>query len=414
MKIIHGTGPRIRGYTPLEDFSTNTVQVPTVVGGSAGTQVVNEVTYTTQTGAGSVNLFRLDVSESNFKPGKSFASVTPSVCTVDSSGNVSHVADGLCKINVITPVGTRQFSQQLTTTGNTTVRTGVQSLAAGSLLKYLTDQRNALLAATTPGAARQRAYVNADGTGGLNPDNLLLRTDVAGWTSTPFSQILGARYLTAKHEIVTAHARGVGPYSKYWTNLDGSNVMAWSPQANVLQNGVAITPTTYGKVIGQDTAIVYYPAGNATTLTKLPPENLNRYLTVTGDYLVDVPVWYRRYNSSVAGESRWVQSASLYGLSNIRVPTDAAAKTFCDFGSTIQFTGGDSGTGMFLCINGEAILAYSLSFASGVGQSYATLLPTINTTMNQLSAQYVAAGGTDASNGSYAAQTANLSGFTLY
>lgn len=414
MKIIHGTGPRIRGYTPLEDFSTNTVQVPTVVGGSAGTQVVNEVTYTTQIGAGSVNLFRLDVSESSLKPGKSFESVTPSVCTVDSSGNVSHVADGLCKINVVTPVGTRQFSQQLTTTGSTTVRTGVQSIAAGSLLKYLTDQRNALLAATTPGAARQRAYVNADGTGGLNPDNLLLRTDVAGWTSTPFSQILGARYLTAKHEIVTAHARGVGPYSKYWTNLDGSNVMAWSPQVNVIQDGVQITPTTYGKVIGQDTAIVYYPAGNATTLTKLPPENLNRYLTVTGDYLVDVPVWYRRYNSSVAGESRWVQSASLNGLGSLRVPTNTTAKTFCDFSSAIQFTGGDSGTPVFACVNGEAMLMYSVSFANGGGWCYGSNLALINTTLNQLSAAYVAAGGTDANNGSYAAATVSLSGFNLY
>lgn len=414
MRFVYGVGPRIRGYSQIEDFSVNTVQVPTAVGGSAGTLAVKDVVYTTQVSTGSVNLFRLDVSESNIKPGKSFESVTPDICTVDAAGNVSRVADGLCKINVVTPVGTRQYSQQLTTVGNTTVRTGVLSLATGSLLKYLTDQRNALLAATPPGAARQRAYVNADGSGGANSDNLLLRADVVGWSATPFSHLLGSRFITAKHEIATAHVKGVGPYNTYWTNLDGSKVMSWNPQTQVLQDGVAIYPTTYGKVIGGDTAIIYYPNGNAATLTKLPPVNLANYLPTCGDSLVDVPVWYKRKNSAVAGEGHWVQAASVLGSGGMRVPIDSAAKTFCDFSSAIQFTGGDSGTPVFACVNGEAMLMYSVSFSNGAGWCYASNQAEINTTLNQLSAAYVAAGGVDASNGSYAAATVNLSSFNLY
>lgn len=415
MNIIHGTGPRIRGISPLEDFNTNTVQVPSVVGGSNGTLTVNDVTYTIKVGTVSVNLFRLDVSESSYKPGKSFVSVTPAVCTVDSTGQVSRVSDGLCEIDVVTPVGTRRYSQQIVTSGSTTIKDGVSALAAGSLLKYLTDQRNALLAAVAPVAANQRAYVNGDGSGGLNASNMLLRSDVAGWTATPFSHLFtNWRYISARHSIHTAHVLGVGPFNRYYTNTDGSNVMSWTPTTDLVVGGVVQRRTDYGKVISPDTAIVYQPTANATTLTKLPPANLASYLPTSGEWLVDAPVWFKRHNSAQAGEGHWVQAASLNTDANVRVPTSAAPKTFCDFAETIAFTGGDSGTPIFMCVNGEAVLVYSLTSGWGGGYSYAGLNSAINTAMNELSAQYVAAGGVDAGNGSYAAATVSLSGFNLY
>lgn len=414
MRIIHGAGPTVRGYNPLEDFSANLMQTPSTVGGTSGTQTVNEVTYTTQVGTSTVNLFRLDVSESNLRPGKSFESATPSICTVNAAGEVSRVADGLCKVNVITPVGTRQYSQTLATTGGATVRTGMSSLASGSLLKYLTDQRNALLAATSPGATRQRAYANADGTGGANASNLLLRNDVGGWTATPFSHLLGTRYISAKHSIHTAHVIGVGPYNTYYTTTAGGHVYEWTPTTDLVVNGSTVRRTDYGKVIGTDTVVIYEPSANAATLTKLPPVNLSSYLPTCGDSLVDVPVWFRRYNSATANEGRWIQAASVLGSGGMRVPVNAAAKTFSDFQDVIQFTGGDSGTPVFACVNGEAMLLYSVSFSNGSGWCYASNQAEINTAMNTLSAAYVAAGGTDASNGSYAAATVSLSGFNLY
>lgn len=419
-----GAGPRLSGFSAKEDFSVSVVQTPTSSGGSSGPAATftKDVRYTEDSGAGSTNLFRLDVAESIVAPGKSFVSKTPSICTVDANGQVAYVSNGLCQIDVVTPVGRRRFEQSLWNTV-ATVKTGVSELAAGSLIGYLTDQRNALLAqvqaeitaGTITRATAQRSYVNGDGSGGFNPSNMLKRADIAGWTACNYDKLRNWRYLTPKHSIHTAHVIGVGPYSTYYTMPDGSPVLQWTPTTQLLQGGSLVYRNDYGKVIDVDTAIVYQPSANVANLTKLPPANLSAYLPTCGDHLVDVPVWASRWNTYIAGEQGWVQAVSVMGLGGMRVPSDPTSQLFCQpYNGTNLGTGGDSGSAVFANINGEPMLLYSMSFTGGFGWCYASGNALINSTMNYLSGLYVADGGTDAANGTYAAQTVDLSAFNLY
>jgi hypothetical protein len=380
------TAPVIRGPLPQEDFTVIVEQTPLAIGGSSSTQTTNDVTWTTQTGAISDNNFRL------LNANAAFESATPAICTVDALGQVTRLADGLADIRVtVQGLGTRKFTQQLTRTGSTTVKTGVQSLSAGSLLKYLHDQRSAILAASTPNAANQRAYMNADGSGGINPENMLLRTDVTGFTPLDLTPILfnAYRWITPKHRIFTYHTN---PY--------------WGDGSSVVQSG-----NSYGKKIFADTGIVYEKFANISSICKLLPSNWRSYLPTLANNLLDIPAWAHRQwvGAAASGEKYWMQAATLKSSSAL-VPADVSAATFAHPTNGNMGVGGDSGTPVFVGINGQAVLIGHMSWSGGgLDREYGDKIADINAALVE-----TATAGGDADPSSYAVQTVDLSGFAAY
>lgn len=379
---------QVAGPTPDRDFVVSVVEAPTTDGGTTSTLVTNDVTWDTQITAASDNNFKIET------PGATFESETPAVASVDASGSVTRVADGQCNILIrVAGQGARRYSRQMTRTGSTTVKTGVSSLASGSLLKYLTEQRDAILAASTPNASNQRAYVNADGTGGQNAANMLLRSDVAGFTPLNLSPILwnAYRWITPKHRIFTYHTN---PY--------------WGDGSAVVQSG-----SQYGIKLFGDTGIVYDANANvaAGNICKLLPSNWRSYLPTFADLLLDVPIWSRRrwVGSTSSGELYWIQAASDRS-SGALLPVGATAATFAHPTNGSMGVGGDSGSPAFMGINGEAVLVGHVSWSGGrFDTEYGDRIAEINTALVTTA---TAAGDPQA--GTYAATTVNLSGFNAY
>jgi hypothetical protein len=389
MNLIYGAGAKlVRGLTPFDDFSLLVDQTPLAIDGSISAQTIKDVVWTIRGASGVDNNFRLASTST-----AEYINVTPAICSVDSAGNVSRLADGLARVQCkVFRKGVREYSQQLVRSGAAAVKESVNSLATGSLIKYLHDQRNAILAASVPNAANQRAYVNADGTGGSNPSNMLLRTDVAGFTPIDLSSIINGnsyRWLTPKHRIFTYHTN---PY--------------WGDGSAIVQDG-----TRYGKKLLGDTGIVYEPNGYTGTVCTLLPSNWRSYLPTWADTMLDIPVWSRRtwVGAKDSGEKFWIQAATKKGDGAL-LPVDTNAAAFAHPTNGSMGVGGDSGTPVFMGINGKAVLIGHISYSGGLlNADYADYIPTINSVMQELAQ---AAG--DVNYATYSAQTADLSGFTAY
>lgn len=409
MQIVYQAGaPAITGANPSRDFSVAAAQTPLSVGGSSGTEAASDVIYTTQIGTGTDNNFRIDLSigldASSFE--HTITSATPAVCSVDESTHqVTRVANGLCSIDVSVPrLGTRRINQQMTRSGASTTRTGVSSYAAGSLLKYLWDQSNAACAAVIPGESAQRY---------LGGGNALSEAIHAGLSLT---HLTGQRWITPHHYIGAAHTFGVGYYSMYARMPDGSPVMSATPTTQVVIGGVTQPYGKHLRVIGNDTAIHYSPGAYGGTLAKLLPSTWRTKLPTAND-LARIPVWAVLNSAGMAGWGKtgdWLCPLDLSASLAVARPVKTGRAELLP-GTSPGMVPGHSGSLIFMSINTDAVLCASANFGGNATQDfYGDMVEAINTVLNQLSAAYVAAGGTDAVNGGYTVQTISLSGFTSY
>lgn len=415
------TATVFKGPQADEDFEIVVEQAPLSVGGSSGIQSNGDVVFTTQSFATVDNNFKVALSV-----GATLANESPSVCSVDGSGNVilTNPAGGMASVALVIPgLGSRRYTQQLARVPSApTVYTGVQSIAAGSLLKYLIDQADALCAACTPGAAQQRYWVNADGSGGVNPANMLKRTDVVGWTPLNIDHISNSpRYLTPHHTTTAAHLAGVGSSSRFWTTPEGNNVYETTPSTIVCTRDPNGNITWQGpankwlKVLDSDVLIEYKTATYSGALTKLLPANFRSYLP-TCDPMVRIPAWVRRTNITT-GADYWTQQLDMWRYGQFVAPVSPIRAGFAQphsNGGGSVLWGGDSGSPAFLGINGEAILFTSISYGGAyvVGSNQhilSDMIPAINAAM-----QSMAQAAGDVSYASYAVQTADLSGFPAY
>jgi hypothetical protein len=382
--------PILRGLQPQEDFTTDVIQTPLAIGGSATTTTVKDITWNAQINAGSDNNFKVATQDAIV------TSETPGICTV-SGKDVSRVANGVCNIIIrVKDLGARRYSQDMARTGSTTVLTDVQSVQAGSLLKYLLDQRTALLSAVTPTAANQRSYVNGDGSGGINTGNMLLRADISGFTPLNISPMVfnAYRWITPRHRIFSYHTN---PY--------------WGDGSSIVQSG-----TAYGKNIGADTGIVYHSVGTpiaSADQCKVLPSNWRNYLpSYLNAYTFDIPLWYRRYwvGAQDSGEHYWMQAARLVDNIWAYAPLDSQAATFAHPSNGSMGIGNDSGSPVFMGINSEAVLTGHIQGQGGrLGVNYGDFISQINAALVA-----TATAGGDANPSQYAVQTADLSGFNFY
>lgn len=208
MNIVHQEGaPVIKGWTPNNDFDVLKEQTPLSSNGVPGTELSYGVNYTTMVESTNTNNFKVRIAASidaGLEP--VFESLTPSICTVDSSGNVVKDTEapngsiGIIQVSTIPARGFRVVSQALTTQGGNVVRTGVTSTVEGSLIHYLRAQRDALCVAVTPGGSQFYDEVSAalylESASSDSPYQLLIRmTGVSSKLSIGDTVGIGSFYL---------------------------------------------------------------------------------------------------------------------------------------------------------------------------------------------------------------------------
>ena len=227
-----------------------------------------------------------------------------------------------------------------------TIATGATRFKAcigAPLYDYLNAQLLEVCAASSPGAATQRMFVNGDGTGGLNP-NLYINQffDASGVAS--YEGGTGVRVYISPHHYLT----GLGA-------AHGSASIA----------GVR-------EIVGNDTLVYYTATPYTGPLIKLLPRNTRLYLGQN----YAIPAFARQKNTRIAGEEYFVQPVLAFHELNIytlppqpQFPVGHVLYAWQQ--QTIEGTlswGGDSGSPVFCMINGEAVIMSFTSVGGFVGR----------------------------------------------
>lgn len=422
MRIVFTpTAKLMRGWQANEDYLLALIPDNESFGTDSNiTPTIRDVTYAARTTTATISKNRIGVTTAPDAP-VMLTTDTPNVCTVAADGSVSRIADGACIINARGRTGSRKISQTISQTGGSTIYDAVTARAAGSLRKYLYDQQIAALAGVTPGAAAQRAHVYGsnlaagNGTsntmsgahGTVNSGNFLRRSGVAGFAGFPLD-ILDSVLATG----------GATVESRVWL----------TPRHYITGLGKAHGKTagaTY-RLVGQDAVIYYSTTPWAGTLAKVLPADYKTKLPnladapapdspSVGNLGSDFPCWARLYNTYVgsgsdpAAERRWVQPVNFWLAAFTSADSRFAFQKQNAGGGSMLANGGDSGSPVFVGINGHLVILSHVTYQGVVGtDDYGLLASDINAAMNNLaSTQY-------GDNTVYAVQTVDLSGFTSY
>lgn len=402
--VPDASGRFVNGYTSTDDYALTFVPKTVLEGSSTVNTVVDkDITHTVASSEVTWNLSDCVADTHPDNPAVVFSSLSPAICTVTANGVTTPVASGTCEIRATGKSGKRQSFFAVTQSGAGTVYTGTDSIAAGSLRKYLVDQQLAALSGVTPGADAQRANATASdmgfGDGGSVNTNCFIRAQAkSGFDALPqeaVDEILSGGTNSARwrawispHHFLTWRGHD-STDGATWRSLNGEYVVEYSATA--------------------------WGGGTSARLCKLLPENYKNYLpdsanwSPNGGFTPEINVWARFYNTYLAGDKRWVMpvrsglyvwgASPVYANDDVRFP-------FVKYnsGTPKLATGGDSGSPIFMGVNGTLV---PLGITVGLGgipvADWTTFIPQINEAMEELNAS-----------GDYTVQTVDLSGFTSY
>lgn len=388
-KLRFGAGPKVVGISPATDFSLSFIEQPTGV--PAGTVIVAEAdaNVATATGAGVANNYRIIVADSFLRPGYAFESLDTAVCSVDADGVVSRVADGLGRINVVTPVGTRRVSR-LHTFSSYAYRS-LDSWAAGSLARHIHDAISAMTADKTPSAATQNMFSVAGGgtaapsytrnaslfSGALDLTAISCVTDTTGSDMFPVV-LISPRHVMAGH--VGCPVGGKVVFKDSAGNYQTRTVLS--------QSGTGLGGSYVGLLDSPVTTVPPMSILPATWADYLPSLSAGKFT---------LPVLNKGWT---AGDKLRVQVATRVGADgdmSLR-PAYYASEGFLGWATPI--IGGDSNGPVFVPVNGAPALLHCMHFSSG-GEFYPSMLTAIDAAMTALG-------------GGYVSTKTDLSGFASY
>lgn len=355
---------------------------------------VNDITYSASQGTGNRNVFDVVVTKQNssLPNPSSYASATPTKCSVDSNGAASYITDGSCTIRTVTSLGNYNLEYAISATGTAAYTfDSVTSYTASSLRKYLYDQQIAALAGVTSGTTAQAHMAG----GVYNPNLFIRRTGVAGFTALPadlleYVIMYGIFYITPHHYVIAAgHDMSAASAANDW-----SEPVGWNSR-------------------------LYYDSSTWTgTLCKIMPDNWVSKLPspvnlTTAAHGFSIPVWARMYNTYGESTNYWVMPIN-YTLGN-PFPVGDSRRAYQRFQASPETmaTGGDSNSPVFCGINGDLVLLPHVAFYSYVGAGtsvYASSMLTPSILNPLLSRTAVAHGD----NNSYSVTESDLSGFTSW
>lgn len=167
--LFNSAGIPIRGWNAGDDFTYSITETPVGTPGSSTNSNVNDVVMSSVTTTGSINNAQVKVSQSLQNSNKDliFKALTPNFATIDSSGNISWVADGVASFSVRSGGIERSFTRSMAHTGSITTTTIANyrndapgNAGAPSLGRHVFDAVTALISGKT-------AQGNTLGPGGI-------------------------------------------------------------------------------------------------------------------------------------------------------------------------------------------------------------------------------------------------------
>lgn len=360
--LAYSVGAKIyQGWLATDDYSVTTrIVIRSLSGTGTGTLLSKDITYSTNSTASVITEYAIDVLTSLNNPQITFTSLTPAVCSVNTLGQTTHIADGQCTVKLLGKTGERQVSGTVSA-GVGTAITGIMSYTAGSLRKYLYDQQIAALSGVTAGATAQRAFV--DGlTGAYNTSNFI-RQARTGYTPPPLD-LLDELLQTSKIYI-TPH---------YYLS-DGGHLEA---------NGVGT------RWVRGNTLLRYQAAPWTGALAKILPSNFATYLPSlnTSQFGFAVPIWgrLRRVYDNDATDGYWVQPMS-WSDSYLAFPVGDVRRSYQKLQATSppMINGGDSGSPMWMVINGTLVFVGHVAYLGLMGyvSTYTSFLNSSATNLKQ-------------------------------
>lgn len=415
MNINYAPGANLlRGMREQDDFDYNIRELPIVTGPDIIEQtlqdcVVDHITEQTAT----ENNFAIDVYDSTLIPGHSFVNNTPSIVTCDAAGVVTRLVDGLASIDIVTPVGRRNYSRQMSAAAYT-AGDWWQSFVPGSLGAHIVNNMLGLVAGKTRSIQTtdvftSNNYDTANPAAVRNPNLFAAGVDMSPITIVNKTYIGGPSTYThpgllisPRHIIGAAHFRAVGPM--VWLDNQGvyhtASVLSWESIPNtdiVIQYlDTSITGITPFKVLPADLES-YMPNSDFTVQHNLPcltkikhtPWGDRDTLQINHFHALD-------YSQLYYYDSIWIAAA--------RTDTNIAALATEAWQGAIS--GGDSGGPLFIPINGESVIVGTYHTAT-TSHAFHTRIAAIEAVMNSLA---VAQGDMTA----YSLNKVNLTSFTSY
>lgn len=223
--IKYSTNAKIlKGVTPQLDFGVSVTPTPLSSGVSNSSGTDQDVT--TNVGSYAVSYSNFKINVTGGLPGiiPVLTSVTPGVCSVDQSGNVTWVSDGVGTIEVYCKnIGVRTVSGTLQRTTLANLIT-FSNYVVGSLGRNIRDNMLALISGKTPGVASQNLYsrnnyytnsinpnVNGDGANQANnvirnPSAITAGMDISGLSvGTWYAGIFPCALISPRHVIMATH-----------------------------------------------------------------------------------------------------------------------------------------------------------------------------------------------------------------
>lgn len=394
MAVIYSAGaPILRGMNAEEDYSL-AITAPTyeAVGATTATSPTNkDITYSGRTTSGTRIKSDIVATSNANNPSVQFESLTPAVCSVDSLGRVTRVADGGCTVRGRGQTGVRQISQTIDTIGVQTIYDTVTARGAFSLRKYLYDQQIAALVGVTPGSAAQRAHaiLYNSGTGSsVNTGNFIRAQSKAGFAALP---------LTALDELLV----GAGGSTQWKAWISPRHFLTWRGHGSVSSAGNWVS--LFGEIV-----VEYSTTPWAGALCQLLPSNWRTFMpdSLNPDQITDIALWTRHLHTYDAGEGkRWVMPSSL-GLPVASVFSVADTRRAYQklYNNELLSTNGDSGSPAFLGINGKLVpVGHTTSYGAVCTAWFGDYRAEIDAAMATLNAS-----------GLYTAESVVLTGFTAY
>lgn len=325
------------------------------------------------------NNCNLQVVRPNNPSNYSFSSLTPSICSVDVSGNVTRIANGSGIVAIRTPPNIQSFTRTFSN-ASTVIADVWTSWAVNSLAAHVSAAILAMIDSRTPGATTQAVLTSSSG-GASSPNHVRNVNLFTGALDLSAISVYGTAYASNKFPVVLisplhvmAGHVGASPGQQLVFKTAGG---AYEVRTVVSQAKVAadygdnyvglldaeITTITPMKLL-PTTWASYVPSWNQTAYLSTFPV-LNKGWT-DGDYI--------RVLSAQRVSAGYATAKSLLLQPPIAAPLQSWSSSII---------GGDSNGPVFIPINSQPVLLHCMNFTSG-GSFYPSNTAAIQAAMTSL------------------------------
>lgn len=380
---IRYSNTRILRSTPPELVPTILVtEMPT--GGSSSTEAVilNDINITRNTVATSINNYNLNIVRSSYDQTYDLVNATPSICTLDNSGNVAHITNGTSRIIIYTPYHILNYLRILVDS-STTITYTWNSWTPGSLGAHINSEIRAMIVGKTPGAATQSVLSSTSG--GVQLPNHIRNANlftgsldlsaISIYNSSYNSNIFPVVLISPRH-VMAGHV-GANPGSQFIFKTPGGSYEI----RTVISQSIVPEPTSGVNYVG-------YLDSEITSITpmKLLPSTWEQYLPclIQDQVFLNFPVLNKGWT-----EGDFIR---ILNLNKVYTFTEGYPKITYLQGPALDVDiapwsssviSGDSNGPVFIPINGQPVLLHCMNYSSG-GDFYSDDLTGIQSAMTSL------------------------------